>query len=130
MISVKVEFNDSFFKKTNPQNYIKAADTAIFKTILEGESICKKEAPIKGGDSFPHPGHPYSKGVLRRSISSSHDSIMSSSLRSSVKYWGYVQDGTSKMEPNPFVTRTFNKIRSKNLINKYMGAELKHMGII
>lgn len=80
MESIKIEFNDSFYKKTDPHRYNAAIKKTIRDVTLEAESRCKKEAP-------------YRYGHLRRG----HSSIIigfTGTVINRQKYWQYVVYGT------------------------------------
>ena len=143
-ITLKVDFSDRY-QKIVGSKYSEFMDKALTKSIVEAESICIREAPVK-------------TGTLRRSISHSHPNECEVCL-TGVKYWKHVQFGTaphiitpkhSKLlhwkdddgehfatkvnhpgtKANPFVTRTAQKIKSKKVIERNLYDVLKSEGII
>lgn len=143
--NLKVDFSPRFEKivKGNIEEY---ADKALTRTIVEGETICIREAPID-------------KGTLRRSIGTSHPNMGTVCLTCGVKYWVYHQYGTSPhvitpksgkllhwkdkegehfarkvnhpgTKANPFVTRTAKQIQSQQLFQRNLYDVLKSEGII
>ena len=146
-INIDVKFSPRFEKITKG-NVMEYADKALVRTIVEGETICIKEAPID-------------KGTLRRSIGTSHPNMGTFCLTCGVKYWYHNQYGTSPhvitprnpkgllawkgkdgekhfakkvnhpgTKANPFVTRTAQQIKSKQLIQRNLYDVLKSEGII
>ena len=146
-INIDVKFSPRFEKITEG-NVMEYADKALVRTIVEGETICIKEAPID-------------KGTLRRSIGTSHPNMGTVCLTCGVKYWYHNQYGTSPhvitprnpkgllawkgkdgekhfakkvnhpgTKANPFVTRTAQQIKSKQLIQRNLYDVLKSEGII
>lgn len=146
-IELKVEFGPRF-EKIAKGNVMRHIDKALTKSIVEAETICIREAPIK-------------TGTLRRSIGTSHPNIGTVCLKCGVKYWKYVQYGTSPhvitpknskgllawkgddnekhvarkvnhpgSKANPFVTRTAKKIKSRQVIEHNLIDVLKSEGLI
>lgn len=146
-INIDVKFS-SRFEKITKGNVMEYADKALVRTIVEGESICIKEAPID-------------KGALRRGIGTSHPNMGTVCLTCSEKYWYWNQYGSSPhvitprsskgllvwkgkdgkkhfakkvnhpgTKANPFVTRTAQQIKSKQLIQRNLYDVLKSEGII
>ena len=146
-INIDVKFRKKK-KKITKGNVMEYADKALVRTIVEGETICIKEAPID-------------KGTLRRSIGTSHPNMGTVCLTCGVKYWYHNQYGTSPhvitprnpkgllawkgkdgekhkkkkvnhpgTKANPFVTRTAQQIKSKQLIQRNLYDVLKSEGII
>ena len=115
-INLKVDFSPRF-EKIVKGNVLEYADKALTRTIVEGESVCIKEAPID-------------TGTLRRSIGTSHPNMGTVCLTCGVKYWFYQQYGTSKMKANPFVSRTANQIKNKELFQRNLYDILVSEGII
>jgi hypothetical protein len=48
--AIRVQFNDSFYKKTDPKTYQAAVQETVGKLTLKAENLCKKEAPKKTGN--------------------------------------------------------------------------------
>lgn len=141
-MTIKVEFSEHF-KKVAGADIEKIADKALQRTIVEGESICQREAP-------------YRYGGLRRSIGTSHPGIAHVCLTSGVKYWRVLQYGSPPhvitgdplawededgvhfarkvnhpgTKANPFVTRTAKRIVGDNLIQMNINDVLVQEGII
>lgn len=143
-ISVKVDFNDQY-KKLMGSDFEKMLDKSLTRSIVEAETICIREAPVK-------------TGTLRRSIGHSHPCFLRVDL-TGVKYWRYVQFGTAPhiitprgngllvwkddsgthaakkvnhpgTKANPFITRTLKKIQSQKILDKNFLDVLKMEGII
>lgn len=146
-IKLDVKFSPRF-EKIVKGNVMQYADKALVGTIVEGETICIKEAPID-------------KGALRRSIGTSHPNMGTVCLTCGVKYWYYNQYGSSPHvitpssskgllvwkgkdgknhyakkvnhpgnKANPFVTRTAKQIKRGNVFEKNLYDVLKSEGII
>ena len=118
MMSIDIKFNDSFYKKLGLQaggSFDAALDKAIDHGIQEAENTCRIEAPIDTGN-------------LRRSIHKNKPEKCVGELRSRANYWVYLQWGTSKMDANPFVTRTAKKVGPK--LPEYLIEELDEMGVL
>lgn len=143
-VNVNIDFSDRY-KKIVAGNYDRYIDEALKRTIVEADSICQKEAPVKTGN-------------LRRSIGTSHPSILKVCLTCNAKYWVNVQYGSAahtitgnpllawkgddgKMHfarkvqhpgttANPFVTRTAKKVLGKKLIERNLEDVLRLEGII
>ena len=118
--SVDIKFDDSYFKKLGLKEggYEDALDTAIDHTLDDAENTMRREAPIDTGN-------------LRRSISKFKPGKCQGQIHSSLHkppYWIYLQYGTSKMSPNPFVTRTARKVGPK--LTRYIHDELKNSGVL
>lgn len=113
MIKINVKFNDTFDEKLflNSGNSIEdVLDRVVDHVTHDAENICRREAPIDTGN-------------LRRSIHKRRPGKCQGELSArGAPYWVYLQYGTSKMNANPFVTRTANKIKSK--IPDYVKEEL------
>ena len=116
MINIDVELEDSFYKKINHAALEKAIDKGLDHGIHDAENTCKREAPIDTGN-------------LRRSIHKNKPGKGTVELIApNAPYWVYVQYGTSKMDDNPFVTRTAKQIAPK--IPKYIREELKNEEVL
>lgn len=102
VLEIEVEFSPKFDKITSGE-WAQVIDDSLKRTVVEAESICQKEAPVR-------------TGTLRRSIGVSHPSKWVVCL-TGVNYWGYVQYGTSRQVANPFVSRTINEVKSKRLFD-------------
>lgn len=117
--SIGIKFNESYFKKlglSNKAGFDDALDTAVDHSIHDAENICRREAPIDTGN-------------LRRSIHKRKPGKCQGELHArGAPYWVYLQYGTSKMDPNPFVTRTAHRIKPK--VSEYVIEELKKAGIL
>lgn len=138
------EFGDNFNKVFNSK-YDTLLDKSLNKSIVEAETICIRESPVK-------------TGTLRRSIGHSHPNFLTVEL-TGAKHWKYVQFGTSPhvitprnstllhwkdktgeyfakkvnhpgTKANPFVTRTLKKIQSTNLLEQNFIDVLKSEGIL
>lgn len=116
--SIDIKFNDSYYKKlglTGKKGFEEALNIAVDHAIHDAENICRREAPIDTGN-------------LRRSIHKRKPGKCQGELTArGAPYWVYVQYGTSKMNANPFVTRTAHRIRPK--IQEYVLEELKRAGV-
>lgn len=143
-VNFKVKFSKRY-QKVMGAKYLEYGDEALKRTIVEAESICVREAPVK-------------EGTLRRGIGTAHPNMGTVQL-TGPKHWVYVQYGTPPhvikpkrytllhwedkdgehfarevhhpgTKANPFVTRTLKKIQSKNLIEQNLYDVLKKEGII
>ena len=143
-ITVKVDYG-SRFEKIAGSDYGKLIDKSMTRSIVEAESICIREAPVK-------------TETLRGSIGTSHPNFLTVCL-TGVEYWRHVQFGTaphvitpshSKLlhwkdktgehfarkvqhpgsKANPFLTRTLQKIKSQNIFEQNFYDVLKSEGII
>ena len=115
-ITIKVDFSEHFHKVAGAR-VDEIADKALQRTIVEADSICQREAPVKTGN-------------LRRSIGTSHPGKCRVCLTCGAYYWYYQQYGTSKMDANPFVTRTAKQIIGDNLIERNINDMLVQEGLI
>ena len=141
-MSINIDFSEHFHKVVGA-DIEKVADKALQRTIVEGESICQREAPIKTGN-------------LRRSIGTSHPDIAHVCLTCNAKYWRVLQYGSAPhlitgnplawkdddgvhfatkvnhpgTKANPFVTRTAKRIVGDNLIQMNINDVLVQEGII
>lgn len=114
--SVNIKFDESYFKKLGlKEGYGEAIDVAVDHTLHDAENISRREAPIDTGN-------------LRRGISKYHKEKCEGAIISRAHYWVYLQYGTSKMNANPFVTRTANKVGPR--FTKYIHEEFKNRNII
>lgn len=95
MFEFEVDFTDSFYKKTNPQNYIDALqDTLGYMGDLFVQGL-KDEAPVRTGRL--RDGH--------------YSMIMSNQvlIGNNVPYAKYVIYGTSRQAPNNYPARVANR---------------------
>lgn len=146
-VNIDIKFSPRF-EKIIKGNLMGHVDKALTRTIVEAETICIKEAPIK-------------TGTLRRSIGTSHPNMGTVCLTCGVKYWYFNQYGTSPHvitprsskgllvwkgkdgekhfakkvnhpgnKANPFVTRTAKQIKSGQLFQRNLYDVLKSEGII
>lgn len=142
--TVKVDYSPRFEKITG-SDYGKLIDKSMTKAVVEAETICIREAPVK-------------TGTLRRSIGHSHPSFLTVDV-TGVDYWRHVQFGTAPhiitpkhssilhwkdkkgeyfarkvqhpgTNANPFVTRTLKKVQSSKVFEKNFIDVLKSEGII
>ena len=149
--SVDVKFDDSYFKKLglhHHNGYEDALDIAVEHTLHDAETIMRREAPIDTGN-LRRSISKYKKGKCQGEI---HSSLHNP------PYWIYIQFGTPPYtirarkkpylkfktkdgkwvstkkvniparSPNPFVTRTANKVKRK--FPQYITEEFKKSGII
>lgn len=115
--SVGIQFSDSYYKKLGlkGKGLNEAFDKSIDHATHDAENICRREAPIDTGN-------------LRRSIHKRKPGKGQGELHArGAPYWVYLQYGTSKMDANPFVTRTARKVKPR--LKQYMREELQRMGI-
>ena len=115
-MTIKIDYSEHF-QKVAGARIDKIADEALKRTIIEADSICQREAPID-------------TGYLRRSIGTSHPRMGTVCLTCGAFYWYYQQYGTSKMNANPFVTRTVKQIIGRNLIQTNINDMLVKEGLI
>ena len=117
--SIDIKFNPSYFKKLGldkKHGFDDALDVAVDHAIHDAENICRREAPIDTGN-------------LRRSIQKRKPGKCQGELTArGAPYWVYLQYGTSKMDANPFVTRTARRVKPK--VQEYVLEELKNAGIL
>lgn len=117
--SIDIKFNDSYFKKLGldkKYGFDDALDNAVDHAIHDAENIARREAPIDTGN-------------LRRSIHKRRPGKCQGELTArGAPYWVYLQYGTSKMNANPFVTRTARRIKPK--LQHYVLEELQRAGIL
>ena len=117
--SIDIQFNESYFKKLGldkKHGFDDALDRAVDHAIHDAENICRREAPIDTGN-------------LRRSIHKRKSGKAQGELSArGAPYWVYLQYGTSKMDANPFVTRTARRVKPK--VQEYVLEELKNAGIL
>ena len=114
-MTIKIDYSEHFEKVVGAQ-IDKIADEALKRTIVEADSICQREAPVR-------------TGTLRRSIGTSHPRMGTVCLTCGVEYWFFNQYGTSKMDANPFVTRTAKEVIGDNLIETNINDMLVKEGI-
>ena len=117
--SIDIKFNPSYFEKLGldkKHGFDDALDVAVDHAIHDAENICRREAPIDTGN-------------LRRSIHKRRLGKCQGELTArGAPYWVYLQYGTSKMDANPFVTRTARRVKPK--VQEYVLEELKNAGIL
>lgn len=117
--SIDIQFKDSYFKKLglkSKKGFEEALDIAVDHSIHDAENICRREAPIDTGN-------------LRRSIHKRKRGKCQAELTAiDAPYWVYLQWGTSKMDENPFVTRTARIVKPK--VSEYVLEELKRAGVL
>lgn len=117
--SIDIKFDESYYEKLglkNKNGFENALEKAIDHAIHDAENICRREAPIDTGN-------------LRRSIHKRKPGKCQGELTArGAPYWVYLQWGTSKMDANPFVTRTAQKVKPK--VNQYVLEELKKAGVL
>lgn len=117
--SIDIQFKDSYFKKLglkSKKGFEEALDIAVDHSIHDAENICRREAPIDTGN-------------LRRSIHKRKRGKCQAELTArEAPYWVYLQWGTSKMDENPFVTRTARIVKPK--VSEYVLEELKRAGVL
>ena len=117
--SVDIQFNDSYYKKLGldkKHGFDDALDNAVDHAIHDAENICRREAPIDTGN-------------LRRSIHKRKPGKARGELQArGAPYWVYLQYGTSKMDANPFVTRTARRVKPK--LQLYILEELQRAGVL
>ena len=122
MINIDVQLEESFYKKLGlkGKTYEEALDKAIDHALSDGVNICRREAPIKTGQ--------LRRKTDKRKPSKCEGEIINTARNGGGEpYWQYVQYGTSKMNANPFVTRTANQIKPK--LSRYVEEEIKSMGV-
>ena len=122
MINIDVQLEESFYKKLGlkGKTYEQALDKAIDHALSDGVNICRREAPIKTGQ--------LRRKTDKRKPSKCEGEIINTARNGGGEpYWQYVQYGTSKMNANPFVTRTANQIKPK--LSRYVEEEIKSMGV-
>ena len=122
MIDIDVRLEESFYKKLGlkGKTYEQALDKAIDHALSDGVNICRREAPIKTGQ--------LRRKTDKRKPSKCEGEIINTARNGGGEpYWQYVQYGTSKMNANPFVTRTANQIKPK--LSRYVEEEIKSMGV-
>jgi len=115
MITINVDFRDSFYKKTNSTTYKTALNTAIRKTTLEAESRCKKESPVRTGTLMR--GHGSSFGELEGIVSNG------------VEYAKYVVKGTKYQSANNYPGRVVSSLKSEDYLGKAFKSALKQSGV-
>lgn len=115
-MTIKVDYSEHFHKVVGAK-IDEIVDEALKRVIVESDSICQREAPVR-------------TGTLRRSIGPDHPKKGTVCLTCGVEYWYYNQYGTSKMKANPFVTRTAKQIIGDNLIETNINDMLVKEGII
>ena len=96
MIEIKIDYNDSFYKKTNPNTYIQAISETIEFVTSQFVEGCKDEAPVRTGQL--RDGH-YSKV-----------NGLEGYVCNNVEYAKYVIYGTSRQAPNNYPARVAKKM--------------------
>lgn len=118
-LSIDIKFNDSYYKKlglNKRAGFDDALDIAVDHAIHDAENIARREAPIDTGN-------------LRRSIHKNKRGKAQAELTArGAPYWVFLQYGTSKMDANPFVTRTAHRVKPK--VKEYVLEELKNAGVL
>ena len=113
---ISIDFNPSFYKKTDHNLIKKCMAETIKETTLQAEKRCKEEAP-------------YDTGNLRRSHSSDY-SENEGAVHNSAEYAVYVVYGTYKMEARNYPAQICKELGQ----NKYMGnrfkQHLKEQGVL
>ena len=129
-INVDIEFSKRY-KDIMGAKYDEIADEVLTRTIVEADAICQREAPVD-------------TGTLRRSIGILHPDFCRVCLTAAVKFWRYVQYGTSAhtirhrarkvnhpgTKANPFLTRTVKKIKANKLFERNLEEILRMKGIL
>ena len=110
-----ITFNDSYYAKTNPENYVNAMKATVGDTADATMSECQSECPVRTGN-------------LRDSHFVEKDEF-TATIHNSAEYWIYVVYGTSRMASNNYPMRAWNTIRSENVIGTIYMNRLKENGI-
>lgn len=108
---IKIEFKDSFTKKTDPKRYNNAIKRTIRNVTLEAESRCKKEAPKKTGN-----------------LRGGHNSVIigfTGAVVNKKKYWRDVVFGT---KPHTIKPKTRNVLKWENDGETHYAKEVNHPG--
>ena len=115
-MSIKCEMtiNESAHKKLSPVHAKTAMEEAMKETFRELRDQCVLEAPGPGRSRTPNPtgnlrrSHVYEVAVTGGSI----NAVLKNTARSGGElYWIFLQYGTSKMEPDPFLTRALDTVQ-------------------
>jgi hypothetical protein len=115
MITIEVDYRESFFKKTNSQTYKTALNTAIKRTTLEAESQCKKESPVRTGRLMG--GHASTFGELEGCVTNG------------VEYAQFVIEGTKNQAANNYPGRVVANLKSTDYLGKSFKTALRQSGV-
>ena len=116
MINIRVEFNNSFFKKTNSRILQESFQDVIeytTETICNG---CKDEAPVRTGKL--RDGHYTNVRGLTGEV------------KNDVEYAPYVIFGTSRQSANNYPQRVINRINASGEIGSRLEQTLSSNGVI
>ena len=105
MFEINIEFKDSFYNKTNPENYINAFQDMVEFTTDTLVNECKSEAPVRTGNL--RDGH-YSR-----------IENLSGHVYNDVEYAKYVIYGTSRQAPNNYPQRVLNRMNPSTYTSRF-----------
>lgn len=114
-MGAQMKIKESLHRKLDGTRARLAMEKAVKQTMYDLMKEAMKEAPEDTGN-------------LRRSHSVDmrlDSNMVEGLLKNSANYWPYVQFGTSKMKPNDFVTRAFNKVEPQKSVAKYFHENYK-----
>ena len=103
MIDIKIDFTDSFNKKTNPQNYEESLKESIEYVTNIFVEECSREAPKRTGRLSK--GHYYRMDGL------------SGHVGNIMYYAPYVIFGTSRQPANDYPSRVANQLNIGELVS-------------
>lgn len=112
---ISIEFNPSWYKKTNHDTIKQCIAKTIKETTLEAEKRCKEKAPVDTGN-------------LRRSHSSKY-SDEEGSVHNSADYAVYVIYGTSKMSARNYPEEVCKELGQEKYMSERMKQHLKETGV-
>lgn len=113
---ISIDFNPSFYKKTDSNIVKKCIAETIKETTLEAEKRCKEKAP-------------YDTGNLRRSHSSDYGEE-EGLVRNSAKYVEYVVYGTYKMEARNYPSEVCKELGQNKYMSNRFKQHLKDKGVL
>ena len=112
---ISIEFNPSWYKKTNHDTIKQCIAKTIKETTFEAEKRCKEKAPFDTGN-------------LRRSHSTSYTED-EGLVHNGAHYAEYVIFGTSKMDARNYPEEICKELGQEKYMSERMKQHLKESGV-
>ncbi len=99
---MKVTIKDSFYTKTDEKKVSEACKKAVREVLIDLVKACQDEVPIDTRNLLrSHHSETKTEGTKVTGLVK---------VGENARYWKYVQFGTSKMDPNPYITRALHNV--------------------
>lgn len=119
MVVFEIEINPGLYQKLDPKKVTKAAEKAMTGTFIDLERAVKDECPYDTGRL--HDSHSYA-------VKKSSSSVKGELSTQGAHYWRYVNFGTSRQKPNPYIRRGFEREPPGENFRKYFKQAYKPDG--